>query len=196
MGVFNRLVAWLTRLLPQAPLPTDDEEGRRRRLHVIRVSVFLLVATLIGAGCMLGHGGSASVALLWALACLATGAAVGFLFGVPRVVQGQGPAPGEAPDYRLMVNTNLEQISDWLTKILVGLGLTQLEKLPGLIQSVAEYMASALGETEQQAGYSGAVLVYFTVIGFFFGYLLTRLYLSGVFADAEPRDAPTDSGAV
>src|ERR1700730_13401118 len=61
------------------------------------------------------------IATLCSSACMALGWAVGFLFGVPRV--GSTPASTR-------INTNLEQISDWLTKILVGVGLTQLHKLP------------------------------------------------------------------
>ena len=87
---------------------------------------------------------------------MAGGGFVGFLFGIPRVLQdGQsgsaGPHPGVRPEaptnlrlpsgasasspsagsgFRINVNTNLEQISDWLTKIIVGLGLVELRNMP------------------------------------------------------------------
>ena len=50
-------------------------------------------------------------AFLWAMMCIATGAFMGFLFGVPRV----NPAATEKAD--LLPNTNIETVSDWLTKI-------------------------------------------------------------------------------
>ena len=59
-----------------------------------------------------------------AAAATAVGAFLGFLFGIPRTLQGNTtPGPDEIADYR--PNTNLEQISDWLTKILVGVGLVK-----------------------------------------------------------------------
>ncbi len=63
-------------------------------------------------------------ALLVAATAMASGALLGFLFGIPRSLQADRDATREdsAP---LSQNTNLEQISDWLTKILVGVGLVQ-----------------------------------------------------------------------
>jgi hypothetical protein len=69
----------------------------------------------------------ASVSLLLAGASTFVGGLLGFLFGIPRTLQQEGAnAPVEANaaaasgsaasriEYR--INTNLEQISDWLTK--------------------------------------------------------------------------------
>jgi hypothetical protein len=84
------------------------------------------------------------------MAAVATsvGVLLGFLFGIPRTLQQElppsssPPAPAASPQspervftganwsYQQTVNTNLEQISDWLTKILVGVGFTQLHQLP------------------------------------------------------------------
>ena len=66
------------------------------------------------------------------------GGLLGFLFGIPRALQGDHPDGPRAADgsgrdglpaasYR--ANTNLEQISDWLTKILVGVGLVQIGEI-------------------------------------------------------------------
>ena len=70
-------------------------------------------------------------------------------------------------------NGNLEQVSDWLTKILLGVGLTQLTTLPQQIQSAGEYVAEGIGP-----GASGAVgttiLIAFAVGGFVIGFLVTR----------------------
>lgn len=42
-------------------------------------------------------------------------------------------------------NTNLTDISDWLTKIIVGVGLVQLAKIRGLLKSAANFIAGGLG---------------------------------------------------
>src|SRR5262249_17310050 len=107
-------------------------------------------------------GPYAGSALLWASACLACGSFIGFLFGIPRVLQHDSPAapapatlpPGPASPqpqpanaapgatqpisagYSIHVNTNLEQISDWLTKIIVGVTLVQFQRVPDYINRV------------------------------------------------------------
>lgn len=143
-------------------------------------------AALLGAGILMS-GASALV-----------GALLGFLFGVPRTMQqarldngdsgGSGTrdeATNAGARPRYLVNTNLEQISDWLTKIFVGLGLTQLNTIPTRMWAYAGELAPALG-----GGKSGQVVVLVLVVcfatdGFFFGYLLTRLFLTEAFMRAE-----------
>ena len=85
---------------------------------------------------------------LWAIGIWSAGAAIGFL-AIPRVLQGR-PVPGAtnaqapassgssapspaAPVYEQRVNTNLEEISDWLTKIIIGMTLVELKQIPDLI---------------------------------------------------------------
>ena len=51
-----------------------------------------------------------------------TGGLEGFWNGIPRAVQGSTPSTG-VTDYQ--ANTNLEQVSDWLTKIIIGVTLTR-----------------------------------------------------------------------
>src|SRR5258708_114242 len=64
---------------------------------------------------------SVSVALFIGGAALTSGAVFGFLFGIPRANQEEKTTglTGEFRDRLYQVNTNLEQISDWLTKIIV-----------------------------------------------------------------------------
>jgi hypothetical protein len=67
--------------------------------------------------------------ILLAGAFLLLGALTGFLFGVPRVRSTSDSSNSETSKSPLtfslrgyQANTNLEQISDWLTKIIVGCG--------------------------------------------------------------------------
>ena len=131
-----------------------------------------------------------SVGLMVAGACLLLGGILGFLFGIPRTLQHEGPpadasAAENSVDYRM--NTNLEQISDWLTKMLVGVGLTQLTSIHIYLQKITVYVAAGLGGRPGSSVLALAVILYFTVVGFLIGYLWTRLYLAGAFRFADMR---------
>jgi hypothetical protein len=130
----------------------------------------------------------------WALACYALGALLGFLFGIPRVIQNQpqpertlpevdSSAVGRREGYRLIINTNLDDVSDWLTKIVVGVGLVELEKLPGLIHRLAAEIGGEVGA--QHVPFITAVMLYFTTVGFMSGYLTTRMFFQRAFRIAD-----------
>jgi hypothetical protein len=184
--------------------------------------------------------------LLWAFACCAAGAFVGFIFGIPRslssdtartTIPAQKRATDAAPDKAAAsktaatdkdratreaergtadsahaqakndqeapssgshangavfaqsvhtrapstaVNTNLEQISDWLTKIIVGVSLVNSDRVGRAMMSVANEMASSFGGPGSRS-LALATLTYFSVIGLLGGYLLTRLFLQRAF---------------
>ena len=91
-----------------------------------------------------------SASLLFSLAALVGGGLFGFLFGLPHAgasassssrnpPRGQGSGTGAADQGALDLgsqesevtpSTNLQQIADWLTKLIIGAGLTQLGRLP------------------------------------------------------------------
>jgi len=141
---------------------------------------------------------SLAIGLLVAGASLATGILIGFLFGIPRTLQREaqkvdtttGSQPGTADAYG--VNTNLEQISDWLTKIIVGVGLVQLTVIPGKLRGLADYLATAFGAQTVPSAMVITIICYFGIFGFLLGYLWTRLYLMGEFSRVEriARDKP------
>jgi len=131
-----------------------------------------------------------SVLVMLAAATAAAGGLVGFLFGIPRSMQEPRPATGAgsaAADERggYQANTNLEQISDWLTKILVGVGLIQLGKIGGLIGGLVDDVANGIGGRAVDRLMVGATLVLFTIFGFLASYLLTRLLLQRAFTVAD-----------
>jgi hypothetical protein len=115
----------------------------------------------------------------WPLSVLCSGAfmaigwAIGFLFGVPRA---------SATD--TTTNTNLEQISDWLTKVLVGVGLTQLQKIPVELGLLANYIAKDYGPSASNV-FALSMVLYFSSLGFLTGYLITRLALQPDFKSAD-----------
>ncbi len=123
----------------------------------------------------------AGVSLLIAGAAATSGGLLGFIFGIPRsgsAAPGTGKDGKEGGNYR--PNTNLEQISDWLTKILVGAGLTQLTTLPGRLQTLFEYAAQQMngcGDCTSSV-YTGSVITFFFIGGFLYGFLWARLHLA------------------
>lgn len=96
--------------------------------------------------------------------------------------QGRGPSTA--------VNTNLEQISDWLTKIIVGVSLVNSEKIGNAMWQSATTMALSIGASQSASSHSLAlaILVYFGVIGLLGGYLLTRLFLQRAFSAIVPTE--------
>lgn len=62
----------------------------------------------------------------WQQVAAAVGALGGFLFGVPKLVPGgEDRADGKVV---YVPNSNLEQVSDWLTKIIIGSVWSSFEK--------------------------------------------------------------------
>lgn len=138
-----------------------------------------------------------SILIMITGASVLLGALLGFLFGIPRSSQietassasttsGQGTSQGathRGPDYR--PNTNLEQISDWLTKILVGVGLTQITVAPQRFRELAEIISHDLPGTEVNPSLLIALILFYSISGFLFCYLWTRLFLPGALITAE-----------
>ena len=139
-----------------------------------------------------------TAAFLMGLAAMACGALVGFLFGLPRgqlhLNAGEANTDGSSSGSvgndsanpqraggKFTVNTNLEEIADWLTKILLGAGLTQLGQLPNALESMANTV------TPLPQGHSTviAIWIFFATFGFFLSYLMTRLFVAGALVAAD-----------
>jgi hypothetical protein len=146
------------------------------------LAVAVLGATSGGDAGSIVEGGIAGLVL--AAAAAAGGGFLGFLFAIPRSKQNLAPAPnpnnGGSRGYD--ENTNLEQISDWLTKIIVGVSLVQAESIARTAYRFAWYYGPAIyaGEDPRvSAVITLAIMIYFTIGGFLVLYLLTRIHLEG-----------------
>lgn len=95
---------------------------------------------------------------------------LGFLFGLPK-----RNSEKETP-YNL--SNNLIDISDWLTKIIIGLGLVEIKSLSSYLNSVGEYIKESSGGEESVKVFAICCIIYYVVFGIYFGYNYTRLYLS------------------
>jgi hypothetical protein len=133
-------------------------------------------ARVFGAGSLLAGGAFVS------------GALVGLLFGIPRTPQSAADDASPGSKF-LATNSNLIQVSDWLTKVLLGASLTQVTKSPAALASFGDHYGAEVG------GPTLAVflLMHFLVTGFLSGYLFTRVFLQHAFHRADtPPDAAKD----
>jgi hypothetical protein len=129
--------------------------------------------------------------LLFGAAAVVVGGLPGFLFGVPRAgttiesvgsnPKGGNPGPTVTPGSTLP-NTNLEQISDWLTKVLVGVTLGQLGNIGPAASRLFYTMATALGVGDSATAFVGALVIYGAALGFMFGWLTARVWIAWTIA--------------
>lgn len=164
----------------QKPPPRE----RFRFWELMAVFAFVLGAVAIGV-----YGWSvaafirvSSTLLLVGSAAWLSGSVLGFLFGVPRFqtdAERRGALGGPSG---FIPNTNLEQISDWLTKIIIGATLVQLNTLAGAIGGLCTTIGTAVG-TQGAATVAGAVLIFYFATGFMWGYLWCSLRIFREMAD-------------
>jgi len=132
----------------------------------------------------------ASTGFLLAGASFICGAFLGFLFGIPRTAQIEEEKEDSSGKKVIRnsykPNTNLEQISDWLTKILVGVGLTQINRIIDKFNLMVGKLSQYFGNNEALIA---AMIIYFLVFGFMLGFLWSRLYMAGALIKAEAEAA-------
>ena len=131
------------------------------------------------------------VGAITAIAAMFAGGLLGLLFGIPRsvaIIESTGTAQGTdrvPPNAAYVANTNLEQISDWLTKILVGVGLVQLGAIGRGVGTLIDFLAPGLGGLASSRILAFGLLVFFCVWGFIVGYMFARTYLPRLFRTAD-----------
>ena len=84
---------------------------------------------------------------------------------------------------QLTPSTNLAEISDWLTKLLLGAGLVELTRLGHPLSSLIDAVARGLQGVPAGSAVSGtpvvvagSILVMYVVLGFLDGYIVTTLW--------------------
>ncbi len=112
----------------------------------------------------------------------------------PSSGESQPAAPADVPPERrtwaFTPSTNLAEVSDWLTKLLLGAGLVQLTHLGPPLASLINSVAAGLegGAAVEPSGsatvMAGAILITYTVLGFLVGYVLTTLWYGNRLAES------------
>jgi tetratricopeptide (TPR) repeat protein len=150
------------------------------------------------------------------IAAASFGGFLGFLFGIPRLLQQpartvQPDTPGfsspatdrttvpssNAAKRFFASNTNLEEISDWLTKIIVGISLVQATTILATIKdAAATFQSNALPDAIGADVVFVLIIISAAVVGFLFFYMETRTRVTLLFADienvSEVRDVAAD----
>ncbi len=120
------------------------------------------------------------IALLISGASFCFGGLSGFLFGIPRIINSTSAQQTRST---VMQNDNLVQISDWLTKILVGVGLTQIYEIPNFLKKIGDFLAPCFSGDNTGAAIAVCLVLYFLILGFMACYLWTRFYFSEMLED-------------
>ncbi|MEA2883956.1 MAG: hypothetical protein QOH32_3212 [Bradyrhizobium sp.] len=152
-----------------------------------------------------------SVSFVVALASTATGCFLGFLFGIPKSLQrgAAAPQPQQQPTSgnaaaedtsgnnaartsgpAFGTNTSLEEISDWLTKIIIGLGLVQFQTFLTYLYNAALFAASYIAQSDLTIDTTQQnVLQYKSALSspFLFALILTCLVAACLFAYLQTR---------
>lgn len=129
--------------------------------------------------------------LMVSFAAALCGVFLGLIFGVPRLNDKFKPTDDYDSVNKYMPNTNLEDMSDWLTKIIVGVSLTQLASFPGYFVGLADYVlkdAKCIDDCNYAHAVVISTVIYFLITGFLIGYMYTRLYLPRLLTLMEDKE--------
>jgi hypothetical protein len=126
-----------------------------------------------------------TASVLLAFAAATVGALLGFTFGIPKTVAKAGDT-GAVSQYT--GNTNYDQISDWLTKILVGAGLVELSKIGSFFAEISSVLGPYYGTAAPAI--IPTIIITYAITGFLTTYLWARLYLIRQMQETEVSDDP------
>jgi hypothetical protein len=126
------------------------------------------------------------VEVIFELSSMVVGGLFGFLFGLPRTTTTDGQvavrtdAATTVSDMAGLPTShpsnNLEQVSDWLTKILIGIGLVQVGAIrDGLINIGSTVGTTVLTGVAGAAVVTELTIVSFLIVGFLASFLWTRI---------------------
>jgi hypothetical protein len=124
------------------------------------------------------------------------GALLGYLFGLrPASASTDQPSISPAPPH-----TNLEEIADWLTKLILGAGLVELTSLRTPIGEFTRFMATGVnppfvsgGQQYEDPGSPAialAIMSFFSASGLLYGYLWTRYQQALKDSDTKATASP------
>ncbi len=124
----------------------------------------------------------------------AIGNILGLIFGMPKTVQEQAEKSSSKKQLTYNINTSLEQISDWLTKMIIGAGLVELKDITAFLANISKEISADIGHENAQSIVIASIL-YFMILGFFVTYFSTRLYIANALAaaNAELQESSEES---
>ncbi|HET9346395.1 MAG TPA: hypothetical protein VFO05_11915 [Candidatus Limnocylindrales bacterium] len=179
---------------------TPDQLAAARQTRLVGL-LFLGLLTVpafaVGAAAAQAPLTTVAIGLLVAAGSALAGALLGFLFGLPRSIPESEPSEVQtvgAPETSLGKvppssgfghNTNLEEISDWLTKIIVGVSLIQLGELAAMAQRLGATLKVGFGGASGGDVFGVALVVTYLLGGFLISYTWTRVGFLRELRDTE-----------
>lgn len=137
------------------------------------------------------------------IAFFISGCVLGFVFGIPKKYQNKQASvqldkagkPLQPADPNYTDNSSLEEISDWITKIIIGLSLVQFNAIVSMIENAASRInASLQGAVNADKAYqldfyvfSYALIIFYPIAGAIICYLWTRIEFPYIL-DQKDRD--------
>lgn len=167
------------------PFPSGKTvEERSFALLIALFSVLFVFLTIVTISLIISGGNgaafftNAALSVMISLAAMFVGGITGFIFGIPRRAQKlqHGSSTVERADHADQ-HTNLEDISDWLTKIIVIVGLINIQDIPGFYERISTTLTKGFVTSAYQATlypYVGCLILYCSLLGFFGAYVFTR----------------------
>ena len=150
---------------------------------IIIMAVGLVFQLTYGFSSGTQPGSSISILFLISVAMASPGGILGLIFGIPR----QLPAPDNDSNatrqslaaepsghVRMAFNTNLQDVSDWVTKLIVGISLVELTNILSFFHRNVTAISQ---ETGMQKAVIASVILYYLVVGFIMTYYWTQTNL-------------------
>ncbi|WP_203819103.1 PASTA domain-containing protein [Paractinoplanes ferrugineus] len=169
----------------------DRRVGDQIQRGVLVIAIAMLLAAVVVAILLTAtthSGGAGLTAFALFVAAAAIGAAMGFVFGLPRA---RVADESTTTSTFYLTNSNLIKVSDWLTTIVIGLGLVNLGKVVPTLRSLSHALHDPLGGRP----YSGAIGLSLLIVGLLAGFLLYYLWTSirvrELLEDAERQNQQT-----
>ncbi len=121
-----------------------------------------------------------SVGLLMGISSFTSGGTLGFIFGLPTY-------KNDESDTWYVRNTSLKDITDWITKIIVGVTLVELKSIIVYFQNLVFNISSYLDINYAGIVFSSTVIVSSFFLGFVLVYLLTITEFIGYLAKNDMK---------
>jgi hypothetical protein len=195
----KRILNWLFGPIPDSVTDNPNHVFRNVVIWLSFLTILIFI-TMLSLKCNRLVG--ALTFLTVAGASLAGGAAIGFLFGFPRAEKYRfnksNNTDHNSNQNSYSDNTNLEEVSDWLTKIIVGLTLIKLNTIIGWINQSANSIASVYSCDFSSEHYNFYVFGYCVIIIYFLSgaglfYVWARTNLSIIFTRSREKQLQAEN---
>jgi hypothetical protein len=129
------------------------------------------------------------VGMSTALAAFLSGCLIGFLFGIPKVISSGQLRQQDTGDFS--PSSNLAEVSDWLTKLLLGAGLVQLTHLAAPVSHLIDSVAAGLTATSSPSSaakvMAGSIMFGYAAVGILDAYVMTTMWYQNKLEDLMYR---------